>query len=168
MSIQDRFRMNEQIESKTVRLIGQEGKQLGIVPLEEALAQARQVGLDLVEVAREAEPPVCRLIDFGKFRYRQSKRQHQTKQHDGRLKVVHFGPKTQEHDIEYRLKQARGFLERRYKVQVYVEFWGPEMRHPEVGEALLNRFITALQDVAKVERPPQLQGRRMSIILVAK
>lgn len=168
MSIQGKFRVNERIDSKTVRLISREGKQIGVVSIEEALTQARQERLDLVEVAAEAEPPVCKLMDFGKFRYRQSKRQHQGKQHDGRLKAVHFGPKIQEHDIQYRLKQARGFLERRYKVLVFVEFRRLEMRHTEVGEALLERFMTELQDLAKPEKAPQLEGRRMSMILVAR
>ncbi len=160
--------MNKQIKSKTVRLVNQEGQQVGILDLEEALAQARAEGLDLVEVAPGADPPVCKLMDFGKYKYKLGKRQQHTRSHPSQLKSLRLHPKTEEHDIQVRLKQARKFLEKRHKVQIYVDFKGPELRHTDAGELLLNRFLSELEDVAKVERAPHLEGRRMSLLLAAK
>lgn len=159
--------MNERIRVPEVRLIGAEGEQIGIVSTDEARDRAREAGLDLVEVAPNARPPVCRLMDFGKFKYEQRKKQQKAKdkQHRVRIKGIRLRPKTDEHDFEVKVEHARRFLEQGNKVQVTLLFRGREMAHIELGRTLLERFGEALKDVSTVERHPKLEGKRMTVLL---
>jgi translation initiation factor IF-3 len=162
--------MNEQIRSPQVRLIGLEGEQLGIKSLGEALNMAREAALDLVEVAPQAMPPVCKLMDYGKYKYRLRKRAHQAKAHHHRVhtKEIRLHPKTGEHDLEVKARHARKLLLLGDKIQVNVFFKGREMAHRELGHEVLGKFAAALEDVVKVERAAQIEGRRMTMVLVPK
>ena len=161
-------RINERITVPQVRLIGVNGEQLGIQPIEEARRLSEEAGCDLVLVSPDAEPPVCKIIDYGKFKYEQKKRQHEHHKHTPQIKELRLRPKTEEHDLLVRVKQARGFIERGDRVIVNVFFKGREMAHSELGMAVLQRFIAEMQDVAKPERSPAFEGRRIGVILVKK
>ena len=160
--------INERIRAKTVRLVGDDGTQHGIKPIEEALQMADDEGLDLVLVAPNADPPVCKVMDYGKFKYQQKKRQHEHHRHQPQLKELRLRPKTEEHDLMVRVKQARHFIERGDRVQVTVRFRGREMAHTELGRAMLDKFASAMEDIAKVEKLPTMEGRRMNIVLARK
>jgi translation initiation factor IF-3 len=151
-------------------LIGEDGAQVGIVPIQEALARADAAELDLVEVAPNADPPVCRIMDYGKYMYELSKKEKTSrkKQTVIHVKEIRFRPKIEEHDFEFKTKHARKFLESGDKVKVTLTFRGREMVHQEFGHAVLNRMIEALSDVAKVERPSQMEGRNLVVYLVKK
>lgn len=125
-------------------------------------------GLDLVLVAPNADPPVCKVMDYGKFKYQQKKRQHEHHRHQPQLKELRLRPKTEEHDLMVRVKQARHFIERGDRVQVTVRFRGREMAHTELGRAMLDKFASAMEDIAKVEKLPTMEGRRMNIVLARK
>ena len=143
---------------------------MGIVSLDEALAAARAAELDLVLVAPEADPPVCKLMDYGKFKYKQKRRTHQTKakSHVTHIKEIRLHPKTDQHDIDYRLKHAREFLARGDRVLVTVVFRGREMAHLEAGMELLERIAKQMEDAAKLETPPKRDGRRFCMMLAPK
>ena len=141
---------------------------MGIQPTSDATQLAKDAGLDLVLVAPEAEPPVARIMDFGKFKYEQKKRTHQAHRHQSQLKELRIRPKTESHDREVRLKQARRFLERGDRVLVTMLFRGREMAHTDLGIEILRSFAEELADVAKVEREPKMEHRRMSIVLCPK
>ena len=151
-----------------MRLIGAEGEQLGLMLTEEALRRSRESGFDLVEVAPEASPPVCKIMDYGKFKYEQKKKAHQakTKQKVAVLKELRIRPKTEEHDLLIKVKKAKEFLGEGDRVQVNMLFKGREMAHIDVGKTLLERFATEVAEVGKVERPAILDGRRMTLLLV--
>jgi len=153
-----------------VRVISAEGEQMGVKPLADALEIAKEAKLDLVEVAPQAEPPVCKLMDFGKFKYAQKKRVHDAKAHHHRqqTKEVRLHPKTQDHDLEFKANHARKLLALGDKIQVNVFFKGREMAHRELGQDVLSRFAAYLEDVTKVEREPKMEGRRMIMILAPK
>lgn len=140
------------------------------MPVQEALAMAKEAGLDLVEVAPRAQPPVCRIMDFGRYKYKQRKKRHQSKSksHAKQIKGIRMYPKTGPHDVEYRALHAREFLAQGHRVQVNVLFKGREMAHLELGRSLLVNFAESLADVAKMEAPPKLEGRRMSVLLIPK
>jgi translation initiation factor IF-3 len=159
--------MNERIRVPEVRLIGEEGEQVGVVPTDQAREMARVAGLDLVEVASNARPPVCRLMDFGKYKYEQRKKQQRAKEKQHRIKVkgIRLRPKTDQHDFETKLGHARRFLEQGNKVQVTLLFRGREMAHIDLGRDLLRRFAEELSEVSTVERFPKLEGRRMTMLL---
>ncbi|HQU31198.1 MAG: translation initiation factor IF-3 [Planctomycetia bacterium] len=159
--------MNERIRSSTIRLIDENGVQVGVISKEEAIAKARTAELDLVEVAPDANPPVCRIMNYGKFKYRQKKKLHQ-KQHVVQLKELRLRPKTGEHDIQTKIRQARKFLENRDRVLISVMFKGRERAHTELGESILKQIADALEDVAKVEKDRISDERRMGIILSPK
>ncbi len=163
-------RINERIRIREVRLISADGKQLGVVPTPQALEMARTEGLDLVEVAPEARPPVARIMDYGKYKYEKKKQQQESrkKAHAVQIKEVRLRPKTEKHDFNVKLGKARQFLEEGDKVQVNLMFRGREMVHLDVGRDLLLRFCVALQDLGKVERPPSIDGKRMSVIVAKK
>lgn len=127
---------------------------------------AQEAGMDLVEVAPDARPPVCKVMDFGKFKYEQKKKQHHT--HKTKLKEVRLRPHTDDHDYMVKLNRAKGFLEKGDKVQLVLMFRGRQMVHKDLGRKLLERMVTDLQDVAKVERPPKQEGRRMTMLLARK
>ena len=139
---------------------------MGVVPTFEALQMAQEAGMDLVEVATDARPPVCKVMDFGKFKYEQKKKQHHT--HKTRLKEVRLRPHTDDHDYNVKLNRAKGFLDKGDKVQLVLMFRGRQMVHKDLGRKLLERMVVDLQDVAKVERPPKQEGRRMTMLLARK
>lgn len=144
---------------------------MGIMETKDALRMAEEAELDLVEVAPEARPPVCRIMDFGKYKYEQSKRvkESRKKQHVMHLKEVRLkSPKISDHDFEYRVNQAREFLTEGNKVKVTIRFWGREMAHLELGTQKLERMVKSLTDVGVIEQTPKLEGRSMSIILMPK
>lgn len=145
-----------------MRVIDDQGAQLGILPTKEALNRAREVGLDLVEVAPDSKPPVCRIMDFGKFKYDKNKRSHKSKSHTTKIKEIRLRPKTGQHDVDFKVKQAIGFLEHKDKVTVTVVFRGRELAHIEEGRKLILGVIEALKEYGKLESPPQQQAKRMS------
>jgi translation initiation factor IF-3 len=159
--------VNQQIRAKEVRLISEEGEQLGVVSINAALATAQEAGLDLVEVAPNANPPVCRLMDFGKFMYTKSKRERQARkaQVKTEVKEIQLRPKTGEHDINFKLRDARKWLERGAKVKVRIRFRGRERYIPEVGLERLQEIAERLEDVSVVEQKPSFEGRSMIMIL---
>jgi len=151
-------------------VVDAEGEQLGVMETRQALTLAREAGMDLVEVAPNAQPPVCRILDYGKFKYEQSKKQKEAKKksHTADVKGIRMRYGTEAHDLEYRVKDARRFLEEGNKVQVTLIFRGREMSHPEIGKAQLDKLTSALADVGIVERPPVMEGRRMTVLLAPK
>lgn len=153
--------MNDQIRISPIRVIGADGEQLGIIPTEEALQIARDHGLDLVEVAAKEEPPVCRIMDYGKFKYQQSKKLTKGHSHTTRTKEVRLRPKTGQHDIDFKVKQAIHFLDHRDKVQISVVFRGREIAHVEEGHRVMGEVVEKLQEHGKIENPPMQQGRRI-------
>jgi len=159
--------MNEQIRITPIRLIGAEGEQHGIVPTAQALEMAREAGFDLVEVAEKERPPVCKIMDYGKFKYAQSKKSHQ-KTHQQKLKEIRVRPKTGDHDIETKIQQAKKFLEHNDKVQVNVLFRGREMQHIEEGQRVMNQLLEALADSCKLESNARMEGRRLVALLAPK
>jgi translation initiation factor IF-3 len=160
--------MNDQIRLSPIRLIGANGEQLGIVPTAQALEMAREANLDLVEVAAAERPPVCKIMDYGKFRYSQSRKTTKTRPHQQKLKEIRVRPKTGEHDIETKVNQARKFLEHNDKVLVNVLFRGREMQHIEEGQRIIAMILERLADVSKVEKPPSMEGKRMTAMLAPK
>lgn len=150
-----------------MRVIDANGDQLGILPLEEARRAAEQRELDLIEVAPTANPPVCRIMDYGKFRYEQRKKQKdaQKKSKQAEIKMLRCRPNTDDHDIDFKMRNARKFLTRGHKVRFTVIFRGPELRHKEIGENQLKLFIEGCKDIATVENYPRMEGRRMTMQL---
>ena len=142
-------------------MITAEGGQLGIIPTDEALARAREAGLDLVEVAPNEKPPVCRIMDFGKFKYQQKKKQHKTHVHQTKIKEIRLRPKTGEHDIEFKVNQARGFLQHKDKVIVSVVFRGRELAHIDEGQRVMRNLLVQLEAVGQMDAPPQQMGKRL-------
>lgn len=161
------LRVNKQIRAPKVRVIGPEGDQVGVLLLQDALQQAREASLDLVEVAPNAQPPVCKIVDYGKFRYDQTKREKESKkaQHQVKVKEVKLKPNIDEHDFNTKMKQARGFIEKGNKVKVTCTFRGREMAHTDLGLRVVQSFCKGLEDVALVEAPPKLLGRSLIGVL---
>ena len=166
------LRVNGGVKAETIRLIDEEDNQVGVVRKEDALARAREVGLDLVEVAPTSDPPVCRIMDYGKWQYQQKRRMRdshkKTLHHVATLKEIRLRPETDTHDLEIKVKHAREFLEKGHKVQFTVFFRGRQMLHKEHGYEVLNRVTESMEDLAKVERPSAMTGRRMTLLLVPK
>ncbi|MBI4972645.1 MAG: translation initiation factor IF-3 [Candidatus Omnitrophica bacterium] len=164
------MRVNERIRVPEVRLIGADGGQLGVVPIQKALELADQHGLDLVEVAPTANPPVCRIIDFSKFKYDQEKKEREAKkhQHQGRLKEIRFKPNIDEHDYQVKLKQALNFLQKKDKIKINLFFRGRQMEHQDLGRKIIDRFILDTQKEANLEKEPALEGRVISLVLAPK
>jgi translation initiation factor IF-3 len=163
-----KHRINEQIRVSPVRVIGADGAQLGIMTTPQALLAAREVDLDLVEVASAEVPPVCRIMDFGKFKYQQKKRSHKTHSHQVRIKEIRVRPKTGDHDIEVKVSRAREFLLHKDKVIVSVIYRGRELAHLQEGRKVIDEVLVKLADVCKVEAPPMQHGRRMICTLSPK
>ncbi|MFM8953810.1 MAG: translation initiation factor IF-3 [Planctomycetaceae bacterium] len=168
VAIEKQHRINEQIRISPIRVISDDGGQLGIIPTDEALARAREAGLDLVEVAPNEKPPVCRIMDFGKFKYQQKKKHHKTHVHHTKIKEIRLRPKTGEHDIEFKVNQAKGFLLHKDKVIVSVVFRGRELAHIDEGQRVMKNIIEQLDPVCKVEAAPQQMGRRLVCTLSPK
>ncbi len=160
-------RINDEIAAPELRLIGADGEQVGIVSLQEATGMAKEVGLDLVELSPNAEPPVCRLMDFGKHLFQLNKKRQaaRKKQQQVQVKEVKFRPGTEEGDYQTKLRNLRRFLNHGDKTKVTLWFRGREMRHQELGLKLLQRVEVDLAELAKVEQFPKLEGRRMSMVL---
>jgi translation initiation factor IF-3 len=168
-AIEATHRINEQIRISPVRVVGLTGGLLGPMPTSEALQMARDAGLDLVEVAADERPPVCRIMDYGKFKYEQKKKQAKnSKTHQVQVKEIRLRPKTGEHDVEFKVKQARGFLTERDKVKVTIMFKGREMAHVDRGREMIMGVISSLEDISKVEKPPSMEGRNMTVVLTPK
>ena len=161
-------RVNEQIKISPLRVIGEKGEQLGIIERDEALRRASEAGLDLVEVAPDAHPPVCRILDYGKFKYRQSKRTHRGKHHEVHMKEIRIRPKTEAHDRDFKIRRAREFLEDGDKVTVNMLLRGREVTHIDYATQNMQSFVEQLADVAKVEAGPRRLGRRMILVLTPK
>jgi translation initiation factor IF-3 len=168
--VQKDLRVNEGIRAREVRVVSGEGEQLGILPTSEALRIAVERELDLVEVAPEAVPPVCRIMDFGKFKYQQSRRAKDArkKQTIIQVKEVKMGPKTDEHDFQFKARHVRRFLEDGNKAKVTIRFRGREMAHTELGRKLLDRMSHDLTDIAVTENNPRMEGRMLHIMLSPK
>ena len=162
--------INRAIRAREVRVVDDEGGQLGILSLEEALAAAQERGLDLVEVSPNAAPPVCRIMDYGKYKYQTSKKAAEAKKKAARveLKEVKMRPKTEDHDFQFKVKHARRFLEEGNKVKVTVMFRGREVTHPEFGRRLLEKVTEEIQDIGLVETTPRMMGRFMSMVITPK
>jgi translation initiation factor IF-3 len=163
-------RVNERIRVPQVRVIGDDGTQVGVLPVREALTLAQSKGLDLVEVSPTARPPVCRIMDYGKFKYEQNRRARKAKkkQHQMQLKEIKMRPKIEEHDYSFKVQHARQFLEARDKVKLTVTFRGREIAHQEIGHRLIQKVIAALADVSTVESPPRSEGRTLTSVLMPK
>ena len=164
------MRINERIRVPEVRVIGEEGEQLGVLGIQEAIRAARDRGLDLVEVAPTAQPPVCRIIDFGKFQYEQKKKANEAKKKQVTITVkeVKFRPGTDDHDYDYRMKHAREWLQEGDKVKATIWFRGREMTHRELGSRILQKLENDLADVGEVEARPRMEGNQMFIIFGPK
>src|SRR5438309_6442875 len=160
-------RTNRQIRVPEVRVLDADGQQIGVMPIEDAIRRAEEAGLDLIEVAASAEPPVCRIADLGKFKFEQDKRARDAKknQHVSEVKEVRLRPRTDDHDLQVRVRAARRFLEEGHKVKVEVRFRGREATHPEVARDQIQRIAAGVADIAIVERSPSLEGRAMFAIL---
>ncbi|RKZ08128.1 translation initiation factor IF-3 [bacterium] len=165
--MRNRVRVNEQIRIREVRVIDSDGSQLGVLPTAEALKIAEERGLDLVEISPNSRPPVCKIMDYGKFKYEQSKknRESKKKQHVTHLKEIKMRPKIEEHDLQFKLKHAENFLSNRDKVKFTVVFRGREMEHIHRGKELLDKIIEQFSDIAIVEKEPVQVGRSISVIL---
>lgn len=163
----DEPRVNRRIRVPEIRVIGEDGEQLGIMPTIQALRRAESVSLDLVEVQPRAKPPVCKIMDYGKYKYEQSRKNAESKkkQQQIELKEVKFRPKTGEHDFDVKVKNLKKFLEKGNKGKVTVMFRGREIVHPEMGREMLNRVIQALGEEAIIEQSPRLEGRQMVMIV---
>ena len=163
-------RVNERIRIPQVRVIGDDGSQIGILTTREAIAMAQAKGLDLVEVAPTARPPVCKIMDYGKFKYEQNRaaKAAKKKQHQMQLKEVKMRPKIEDHDYDFKVKHAREFLEQRDKVKFTVTFRGREMAHQELGYKIIEQVLQDLADIAVVEQPPRAEGRTVSLVLSPK
>lgn len=164
------WRINDEIRAREIRLIDENGEQAGIVNVRDALMMATERGLDLVEIAPGAKPPVCRLMDYGKFRYEQSKRDKEArkKQKVITVKELKMRPRIDDHDFNVKNKNARKFLQEGDKVKVTIMFKGREMSHADIGMQLCHQFAEELKDIALVEKEPKVEGRNMTMILVPR
>ena len=161
------LRVNREIRAPSVRVIGKDGSQVGLMVVDEAIALAEKEGLDLVEISPNANPPVCKVIDYGKFRYEQTKKEKEGKktQHQVKVKEIKVKPNIDEHDLQVKIKRAREFIEKGNKVRVTCMFRGREMARPELGQKVANRIAEELGDIAQTETPPKQMGRNYSLVL---
>ncbi|MFH1857732.1 MAG: translation initiation factor IF-3 [Candidatus Omnitrophota bacterium] len=165
-----KVRINEKIRVSKVRLIGPNGEQIGVVDIQEALAKAAEQNLDLVEVSPQTVPPVCRIMDFSKFKYEQEKKEKaaRKKQRVIHVKEIRIRPKVGEHDYQVKLQHTRRFLERGDRIKVSMVFRGRELAHQELGRALLERFSRDIGDISEIEKGPTTEGRSVIIVVKAK
>ena len=155
---------------RDVRVIDDEGQPIGIMPARDALTLAQEKGLDLIEVAPQAQPPVCRIMDYGKYKYEQGKREREQhkKSRQQEIKGIKMRPVTQEHDFQVRVKHTQEFLEKGDKVKVTIQFKAREITHPEIARKLMDKMIVAIGDHAIIEKPPSLEGKMLTLILSPK
>jgi translation initiation factor IF-3 len=167
---QDQYRVNRRIRVPEVRVIAADGAQLGVLRTEEALRIAEEGGYDLVEVSPKAMPPVCKIMDYGKFKYENSKKTKDARKHQSTvvLKEIKFRPKTDDHDFDFKVKHIRRFLMEGNKAKLAVIFRGREIVHPETGQDVLKRVVEATSDIAQVEQTPMMEGRRMLMIIAPR
>lgn len=165
---QDGVRRNEQIRAREVRVIGAEGEQVGILPRADAIALAKDAGLDLVEVAATADPPVCRIMDFGRFKYEQQQKKKEARKNQSvvQIKEIKVRPKTDDHDYETKLRHIRRFLADGDRCKVTVFFRGREIVHKDRGHTILDRVIEDTRDIGKVEQEPSAEGRTLQMLLM--
>lgn len=170
VEIQKYYRVNERIRVPQVRLIGPEGEQLGVVLVQKAIDMADQYELDLVEVATNANPPVCRILDYSKFKYDEEKKERQAKkrQHQVHIKEIRLKPNIEEHDYQVKLKHLIDFLKKKDKIKVSLFFRGREMTHQDLGRRILDRFIAESAEHGIVEKPPILEGRAITMVMGPK
>ncbi len=170
VAIKKFIRINDKIRVPQVRLVGPDGSQLGVVSIQNALDIANQHELDLVEVAPQASPPVCRVIDFSKFKYDQEKKEREAKKHQrqSRLKEIRLKPNIDDHDYQVKVKHAVGFLKKKDKVKVSLFFRGRQMEHLDLGRKILDRFIIDVQNDGQIEKEPVLEGRIISFMVAPK
>lgn len=163
-------RVNHRIRASPIRVIMDDGTQLGVIPTSEAIAKAQDLGLDLVEISPTAQPPVCKIIDFGKFKYEATKKANEQKKNSfqSELKQIRFRPKTDEHDFAFKIKNSREFIEEGHKVQFEVRFKGRENAHPDIGKLVLDRVARELMDVAKLISMPRYEGKAMTMTMAPK
>lgn len=163
-------KINEQIRDKEIRLIGENGEQMGVMPVKEALGMAQEAELDLVMISPNAKPPVCKIVDYGKFRYEQMRREKEArkKQKVTEVKEIRLSPNIDMNDLNTKANQARKFLTKGDKVKVSLRFRGREMAHVNVGRQILNDFFEKLEDIAVVDKPAKMEGRSMVMILTEK
>lgn len=161
------MRINREIRAQRVRVIDKDGSQLGVLTLIDALSRAEAAGLDLVEISPSADPPVCKIIDYGKYRYQQTKKEKESKksQHQVKVKEIKVKPNTDEHDLLTKLRHAREFIGKGNKVRITCMFRGREMMHPEFGEKVVKRMCRDLADIATAESPAKMLGRNLSVVL---
>jgi len=167
--VEEPYRVNEKIKSPRVRVVG-ENVNIGVYSIHEALRMAEDMSLDLVEISPKADPPVCKIIDYSKFKYEQKKKQKEIKARAQKtvVKEIRFGPNTDDHDFNFKAKHAMNFLKDGAKVKAYVHFVGRTIVFKERGEILLLRFMQELEEYGKVEQMPKLEGKRMTVILSPK
>lgn len=168
--VQEGPRVNAQIRALEVRLIGDDGAQLGVLPLREAMMKAEEAGLDLVEVSPDAKPPVCKLIDYGKFKYQMSKKAHEAKKKQVvvEVKEVQLTPNTDKHDIETKQNHIRRWAAEKHRTKVFVKFRGRELSHMELGYKVVHELMAGIEDIVAFESQPKLEGRRLIVTLVPK
>ncbi len=161
------MRINREIRAAKVRLIDKDGSQLGVTTLSEALMKAEQVNLDLVEIAPTAVPPVCKIIDYGKYRYQLTKKEKENKkaQHQVKVKEIKVKPNTDDHDLQTKVKHARDFIAKGNKVRLTCVYRGRELMHPEFGQKVVQKVCEGLADIATPEAPAKLMGRSLSVVL---
>ena len=168
--VEPKVRVNQRIRAAKLRVISPDGEQLGILDLAEALAKSEEFGLDLVEVAPNVDPPVCKIMDYGKFRYEESKKDHERKKKQATvvLKEIKLRPKTEEHDLDYKVKRLKRFIADNCKVKVTVMFRGREITHPEQARLLIDRVLNLVGDEVQVEQSAKFEGRNMTLVLAPK
>jgi translation initiation factor IF-3 len=168
--VEPKVRVNQRIRAAKLRVISPDGEQLGILDLAEALAKSEEFGLDLVEVAPNVDPPVCKIMDYGKFRYEESKKEHERKKKQATvvLKEIKLRPKTEEHDLDYKVKRLKRFIADNCKVKVTVMFRGREITHPEQARLLIDRVLDLVGDEVQVEQSAKFEGRNMTLVLAPK
>jgi len=164
------LRINGRIRVREVRVVGEEGEQLGVLPTIEAIKRAEEAGLDLVEVAPTAVPPVCRIMDYSKYKYEQEKREKEArkKQKIVHLKEIRLSPKIGEHDYQFKLRNLEDFLKRGDKVKITMMFKGREMAHVDLGRKILNRLASDISQVGEIEEPARQEGRFINLVIRAK
>ena len=167
---QHAHKINQEIRAKQVRLVGENIETPGVFSIEQALKMADELELDLVEITPAADPPVCKIIDYQKFLYQQKRKQKEVKAKASKIvvKEIRFGPNTDDHDFDFKLRHAQNFLKEGHKVRAFVFFKGRSIVYKEQGEILLLRFATSLEDIGKVEQLPRLEGKRMNMLIAPK
>jgi len=166
----DEIMVNEMISAKSVRVISDDGSQLGILPTQEAIELASDKGLDLVEVAPNADPPVCRIMDYGKYKYKTSKKVQETRKKGkaAQLKEIKLRPNTEEHDIETKIRNAKKFLIKKDRVKITLMFKGRELTYKDAAIVLLNRIAEDVKEEGSIDQEPKLEGRNMTMLIVPK